>query len=142
MQCSISAGVFWKWICKRNTSKPPSPPCLNGRLEPRSSFTSTNTESRRRASQAGTGVRWSSSGRATRHPSEKVGAGNRGRKKWGEGNHHKLNISCLMYHLLIQFITGEGTGVLKRTHEPPHVYLFYVDVVAFQEVDLFSRHWV
>lgn len=76
-------------------------------------------------------------------PVRKSGSGEQRQKEvGGEGNHHKLNISCLMYHLLIQFITGEGTGVLKRTHEPPHVYLFYVDVVAFQEVDLFSRHWV
>lgn len=61
--CSAASvpGFFWKWICKRNTSKPLSP-CLNGRLEPCSSIKSTNTQSHDGASQAGTGVRWSSSG--------------------------------------------------------------------------------
>lgn len=53
-------------------------PRLNGRLEPCSSFKSTNTQSCRGASQAGTGVRWSDSTSV-----RKVGAGNRGKKEGG-----------------------------------------------------------
>lgn len=58
---------------------------------------------------------------------------------WGEGgDDHKLNISCLMYLLLIQFFTGEIAGVAKRTHEPLRVLPFNVDVVMPGEVDLFQ----
>ena len=68
----------------------------------------------------------------------KVGARKRGIKV-GEGDHHKLNISCLMYHLLIQFFTGEKTGMVKRTHKPPTCLPFHVDVAMVEEVDLFRE---
>lgn len=55
----------------------------------------------------------------------------------GEGDHHKVNISCLMYHQLITFFTGEKTCMVKRTHGPPHVYLFMLFAPTFGEVDLF-----
>lgn len=98
------------------------PPCFNGRLEPCSSIKSTDTQSHCAALQAGTGVRWSSKGRYS--TSLRKSGREEQRYGWvgvGVGGYHKLNISCLMYHLLIQFVTGEKTGMMKRTHRPSHL---------------------
>lgn len=75
---------------------------------------------------------------------------NRGIKKCGGGGRraaddHKLGcLSCLMYHLLIEFFPrGRAGGAAKDTQHAPlqHIHLFCcVDAVTLAEDDLLSEH--
>lgn len=76
---------------------------------------------------------------------------NRGIKKCGGAggrrvaDDHKLGcLSCLMYHLLIEFFPrGRAGGAAKDTQHAPlqHIHLFCcVDVVTLAEDDLLSEH--